>query len=139
MLLPEAGFPPKFVSCFDEAFNRITKREQMDVHLIFFDSNKQVVRSFVGSHFMGQASAEYTLASLKEVHKNLDLVHNLVQLYMDGSNVNWNTVEIIEDHRKIQDPNGPNLIVIGSCRLHVVHDVKIGAIYKYEPLLSCCC
>ena len=40
---------------------------------------------------------------------------------MDGPNVNWKTVEIIEDHRKIQDPNCPNLIVIGSCRLHVVH------------------
>ena len=25
LLLPEAGFPPKFVSCFDEAFNRISK------------------------------------------------------------------------------------------------------------------
>ena len=25
LLLPEVGFPPKFVSCFDEAFNRISK------------------------------------------------------------------------------------------------------------------
>ena len=40
---------------------------------------------------------------------------------MDGPNVNWKTVEIIEDHRKIQDPNCPNVIVIGSCGLHVVH------------------
>ena len=24
LLLPEAGFPPKFVSCFDEVFNRIS-------------------------------------------------------------------------------------------------------------------
>ena len=61
----------------------------MDVHVIFFDSNKQeVVRSFVGSHFMVYASAEYTFASLKEVHKDLDLVHDLVQLSMDGPNVN---------------------------------------------------
>ena len=25
LLLPEAGFPPKFVSCFDKAFNRTSK------------------------------------------------------------------------------------------------------------------
>ena len=121
LLLPEAGFPPKFLSCFDEAFNRISKRKQMDVHLTFFDSNKQeVVRSFIGSHFMGHASTEDTFASLKVVHRDLDLVHNLAQVPMDGPNVNWKTVETIEDHRKIQDPNRPNLIVIGSCGLHVV-------------------
>ena len=122
LLLPEADFPPKFVSCFDEAFNRISKQKQVDVHVIFFDSNKQeVVRFFIGSHFMGHASAEDTFASLKEVHKDLDLVHNLIQVSMDGPNVNWKTVEIIDDHRKIQDQNCPNLIVIGSCGLHVVH------------------
>ena len=94
----------------------------MDVQVIFFDSNKQeVVRSFIGSHFMGYARAEDTFASLKEVHKDLDLVHNLVQVSVDCPNINWKTVEIIEDHRKIQDPNCPNLIVIGSCGLHVLH------------------
>ena len=122
LLLPEAGFPPKFLSCFDEAFNRISKRKQMDVHVIFFDSNKQeVVRSFIGYHFMGHVSAEDTFASFKEIHKDLDLVHNLVQVSMDGPNVNWKTVEIIKDHQKIQDQNCPNLIAIDSCGLHVVH------------------
>ena len=100
----------------------MSKRKQMDVNVIFFDSNKQeAVKSFIGSHFMGHASAEDTSASLKEVHKDLDLVHNLVQVSMDGPNVDWKTVEIIEDHQKIQNPNCPNLIVIGSCGLHVVH------------------
>ena len=43
---------------------------------------------------------------------------------MDGPNVNWKTVEIIEDHRKIYDPSCSYLIVIGSYvsyGLHVVH------------------
>ena len=76
LLLSEAGFPPNFVSCFDEAFNRISKRKQMDVHVIFFDRNKQeVVRSLIGPHFMDHASAEDRFVSLKEVHKDLDLVH----------------------------------------------------------------
>ena len=61
----------------------------MDVHVIFFSSKKwEVVRSFIESHFMGHASAENTFASLKEVLKDLDLVHDLVQVSMDGPNVN---------------------------------------------------
>ena len=125
----------------------------MHVHVIFFDSSKQVVRSFIGSHFMGHASAEDTLAPLKEVHKDLDLVLNLVQVSIDGPNVNWKTVEIIEDHRKIQDPNCPNLIVIGSCGLHVVHgdygagqnatdwslDKFLKAIYSIFKMAPACC
>ena len=69
---------------------------------------------------MHYASAD-TFVVLKEVHKNLDLVHNLAQVSMDDPNVNWKTVEIIGNHRKIEAPNCPNLIVIVSCRLHVVH------------------
>ena len=64
---------------------------------------------------MGHASAEDTFTSLKEGHKNLVLVCNPVQVSMNGPNVNWKAVEIIEDHQKIQDPNCRNLIVIGSC------------------------
>ena len=32
-LLSVTGFAPKFVFCFDEAFNHISKRKQMDVHV----------------------------------------------------------------------------------------------------------
>ena len=54
----------------------------MGFHVIFFDSNKQeVVRSFIGSHFMGHASAEDTFVSLKEVHNDWDLVQNLWSVY----------------------------------------------------------
>ena len=126
----------------------------MGFHVIFFDSNKQeVVRSFIGSHFMGHASAENTFASLKEVHKDLDLVHNLVQVSVGGPDVNSNTVEIIEDHLKIQDPNCANLIVIGSCGLHVVHgayeagqnandwllDTFLKPIYSIFKMAPACC
>ena len=121
-LLPKVGTAPRFTSCFDEAFNRISKRKQMDVHIIYFDDEKmQVTRNYIGSHFMGHATAEDTYRSLKEVHRELDLSHNLVQLSMDGPNVNLKTLEIVEENRKIEDPNCPKMINIGSCGLHVVH------------------
>ena len=37
-LKPESvSVTPKFTSCFDESFNRISNRKQLDVHLIYFD------------------------------------------------------------------------------------------------------
>ena len=121
-LLPKVGTAPRFTSCFDEAFNRISKRKQMDVHTIYFDDEKmQVVRNYIGSHFMGHATADDTYKSLKKVHKDLDLSHNLVQLSMDGPNVNLKTLQIVQENRQIEDPNCPQMINIGSCGLHVVH------------------
>ena len=121
-LLPGTGTAPRFTSCFDEAFSRISKRKQMDVHIIFFDNEKsQVVHSYLGSHFMGHATAEDTYKSLAEIHNGLDLVHNLVQISMDGPNVNWKTLDILSENRTIEDPDCPQLINIGRCGLHVIH------------------
>ena len=55
-----------------------------------------------------------------KVHGKLDIVHNLVQLSMDGSNVNWAFHEVLESYCKIEDPNAPTLLNIGSCGLHVL-------------------
>ena len=61
LLLPVTGFAPKFVYCFDQAFNHISKRKEMDVHVFYFHEEKQqVVRSYIGSHFLGHANAEET-------------------------------------------------------------------------------
>ena len=52
-LLPVTGFAPKFVSCFDKAFNHILKQKQMNVHAFYFHEEKQqVVRSYIGSNFL---------------------------------------------------------------------------------------
>ena len=51
-LLPVTGFAPKFVSCFNKAFNHISKQEQMDVHDFYFhEENQQVLYwiTFFGS------------------------------------------------------------------------------------------
>ena len=121
-LLPGTGTVPRFISCFDEAFNRVSKQRQMDVYITFFDEKKSpVVGSYLGSHFMGHATAEDRYKSLAEIHNGLDLVHNLVQISMDGPNVNWKTLDIVSENRTIEDPDCPQLINIGSCGLHVIH------------------
>ena len=51
-LLPVTGFAPEFVSCFDEAFNHISNRKQIDAHVFYFyEEKQQVVRFYIGSHF----------------------------------------------------------------------------------------
>ena len=58
-LLPKIVIPPKFVSCFDEVFNMISKRKQMEVRVTNFDNLKeQFVCSCIDSHFMGHAKVE---------------------------------------------------------------------------------
>ena len=47
---------------------------------------------------MGHATAPDTYKSLAEVHKGLDLENNLIQLSMDGPNVNWKTLDIAKEN-----------------------------------------
>ena len=77
-------FSTTIVSCFDEAFNHISKRKQKDV-FYFYEEKQQVVRSYIGSHFLGHANSEETFQSIQAVHSKLDLTHNLVQVSTDGS------------------------------------------------------
>ena len=113
---------PLFVSCFDESFNSVTASKQMDIHILYFnEESKLVERTYLGSQFMGHATHEDTLVDFKEAHKGLDIVHNLVQLSMDGPHVNWKFADELAAYRQAEDPNAPDLINIGSCGLHVIH------------------
>ena len=69
----------------------------MDVHVFYFHEEKQqVVRSYIGSHFLAHTNGKETFQSIQAVHGKLDLTHNLVQVPMDGQNLNWKAVEIIK-------------------------------------------
>ena len=117
--LKEAEF---FTVCFHESFNRIANKQQMDVHVIYFDKEAKLVRrKFLGSAFLGHADAESSLSSLLAVIDDLDWVHKLVQEGMDGSNVNWKLCRLLGEKRKEFDPECPDLLKIGSCGVHVLH------------------
>lgn len=113
---------PLFTSCFDESFNEVTYSKQMDIHVIFFNkTTKLVERCYIGSQFMGHGTHKNTLDDFISAHNELDIVHNLVQVSMDGPNVNWKFLNVLAEHRKSEDPGSPSLLNIGSCGLHVVH------------------
>ena len=114
--------PPKFTSCFDESFNKATFSKQMDVHILYFnEKTKLIERVYIGSQFMGHATHTDTMEDFKKAHEGLDIVHNLVQVSMDGPHVNWAFMDVLAEYRKTQDPQSPELINIGSCGIHVLH------------------
>ena len=54
---------------FDEAFNRISNKKQKDLHLIYFDDTSQLdKRRYIGSQFMGTATAKETLKASEKFH-----------------------------------------------------------------------
>ena len=121
-LLPkgDSTVPPKFVSCFDESYNSVTHNKQFDVHIVYFDEvTRRVTRKYLTSQFIGHGDADSLLNHFEVVHAKLD-IKNLVQLSMDGPNVNWKMLDIaIEERQKV--PFCPDLLIIGSYGLHVLH------------------
>ena len=70
---------------------------------------------------MGHATVSDMMEDFKKTHNGLDFINNLVQLPMDGPNINWAFLEELEKYRKLENLKVPSLIVLGSCELHVVH------------------
>jgi len=107
-----------FVVCFDEALNKISQRGQMDLVVRFWDSCQGVVSTrYLTSVFLGHATAKDLEIKLREGLSGLS-EKNIIQVSMDGPNVNWKMLENLKDSRDACDRE---LIDIGSCGLHVLH------------------
>ncbi|XP_063753643.1 uncharacterized protein LOC134873747 isoform X1 [Eleginops maclovinus] len=74
-----------FVIMVDESLNHATKRKQLDLHVRYWDDG-QVQSRYLGSQFMGHATANDLLKEIKECAGHLDL-SKLISISMDGPNV----------------------------------------------------
>ncbi|KAL5457619.1 hypothetical protein EMCRGX_G034900 [Ephydatia muelleri] len=106
-----------FVLLFDESLNIKVQQKQLDIYLRFWNGNEVQSRYFT-SIFMGHARAVDIEEDLKKGIESLQKA-NLLQLSMDGPNVNWKVFEDLQS--EIQLENGKNLLNVGSCGLHVIH------------------
>lgn len=59
---------------------------------------------------MGHAQASHLMQSLFEVLKGLDYVNNMVQVAMDGPNVNLSVLDNLTIHWKEKNANAPDLV-----------------------------
>ena len=116
----EGPVSPKYVACFDESFNSVTNNKQFDVYVIYFDEvTKRVTRKYLTSQFVGHGDAKNPLKHFEEVLGKVDM-KNLIQISKDGPNVNWKMLQLVNENRKM-DPDCPELLLLGSCGLHVLH------------------
>lgn len=121
LLLAQLKEVPVYSVSFDESYNSVTKNEQMDLNIRFWDAEHQrIVNRYIGSQFLGHATANDLLDHFREGTSKLD-GSKIIQISMDGPNVNLKFLRDFIAAREALEPNLPFLIDIGSCGLHVVH------------------
>ena len=108
---------PSFVLLFDESLNKKTKKKQLDVHVRMWHDGTVCTRYF-DSAFIGHASAEHLVETILDVLESLEL-RKIVQISMDGPNVNWKFHRLFQEH--LRTTTGVTALEVGSCGLHIVH------------------
>ena len=102
----------KFVICFDEAFNEISRKGQMDIVIRFWDSSvNKVCSRYLSLSFMGHSTAEDIMNNFLEASSDIKLC-NLVQVSMNGPNVNWCFLEQLSSD--LHDEYGTTMLFLGS-------------------------
>ena len=118
LLLKDLKDAPCFVISIDESFNEELENEQMDFIVRYFKDG-EVKSRYLSSGFLGHTTAKDVKRAFEECTEKLDL-KNLIQLSMDGPNVNWKMLDLIVEDRNSNETY-PNLLDVGSCSLLVVH------------------
>ena len=86
----------EYVLLFDETLNKNLQKKQMDMLVRFWDADKVVSRYF-NSVFFGHGTA-IDINQIMETHVQATLGYSdLVQLSMDGPNVNWALYHKVEE------------------------------------------
>ena len=113
-----------FSISFDECFNKVLQKTQMDL-IVRYMHERKVYSQYLSSAFLGRCKAvDLKKAIMKEI-EGLNL-SNLIQISMDGPNVNHALAKKMEADR--ESAGLPQMINTGSCSLHIVHGAfKCGA------------
>ena len=117
-LLKELKEAQCYVISFDESLNTELHEEQMDFLVRYFHKDKATCR-YITSGFFGHTRAEDLKMKFEEGIIELEK-KKMLQISMDGPNVNWKLYDSIVEKRSEND-DYPGLIDIGSCNLHIVH------------------
>ena len=94
-LLIDVSQAPYFVISFDESLNPDLHEEQMDFIVRFIKDGKVEMR-YLGSVFLGYTTAADLKRNFDEATKDLDK-RKMIQVSMDGPNVNWKLLSSIVD------------------------------------------
>ena len=112
---------PWYSVSFDESLNKNQQKCQMDgckFKILGWRINIAET-SYLGSKFLLRPNVENLKYELVPSITGLDMA-KFLKLSMDGPSTNWNILNVVSNHLVA---NGyKNLIEIGSCSVHTVHD-----------------
>ena len=101
---------------------------QMDLGIRFWNNDRSLVETrYYDSQFLRRKNAENLLSCLADSidHLNSD---KLLQLAMDGPNVNWIVLGMLDG--KLEAGNFARTLCIGSCALHIICGALKEGIHK---------
>ena len=91
----------------------------MDIVIRFWDSSMNKVCSrYLPSSFTGHSTAEDIMNNFLEASSEMKLF-NLIQVSMDGPNVNWSFFEQLSSD--LHNEYATTILFLGSCGLHVIN------------------
>ena len=109
---------------FVVGFDEVVKKGQIDVWIHFWDSSKEfgcVTTRYIDSVFLRHAYAQDLLDGFLKCLSKLNM-EKLLQVSMDGPNVNSKYLKMLKDYSNAEDSNAPQLADLGSSGLHVMHN-----------------
>lgn len=109
------------VIMFDESLNSDLQKKQMDIHLKFMDVDGTVKSRYITSYFLGKSRASDILDKLSDVLQRIG-AEKLIQLSMDGPNVNWSVFRQLKEEVESKSPSHHSLLNIGCCGIHTTHN-----------------
>ena len=119
MLKKEVDASDFYTVMFDESLNSVTQSSQMDILVRFWDNTTNTAKiRFWKTTYLGHATHKDLHDGFTKATADLD-ISKVVQLSMDGPNVNWKFAEcLFRDRNEI---GLSDLINFGSCSLHIVN------------------
>lgn len=107
--------------CFDETTNDASRNElHVDIRY-YSEREKQVIQFHLETFFIENGLGDTIVAYLIKALKNANLpIERMITIGRDGPNVNKKVFRLM--NAKYKEATGRNLIDIGSCDLHVVHN-----------------
>ena len=108
-----------FVSLFDESYNKIVKKGQMDLHIQFWNEESNTVCTrYYTAEYMGKAAAPDILKMFKSWMTGLN-DEKMLQVSIDWPNVNKAFLSMVNEERQTNESS--MLIDIGTCGLHTIN------------------
>lgn len=107
---------------FDESMNKVTKRQQMDVVVKYWNKSKnESETNYLSSVFLSSAKALDLKDGLIKAVGDTSLLNKIIQVSMDGPAVNFSMHKSLSLELSQQHPHNAVLLEIGSCGLHNIH------------------